>query len=185
MKSPPADGISFASWPIAVATHSIAPSAMSSASGSTGPANEMAVKKMKASETAGAMCVTDWKSTCGRPIESFRSVSAWSGADTAWTSCVVMLHVGCRHPGTYCAFVKYRERNPRLAAARADDGQASWAATARRSRCSARTASSISGRLSKRSCWSESPSAAAKTTRASAGSSPRPSRSSASRTVWM
>src|SRR5713226_2268074 len=72
---PPADGISFASWPIELATSMHATSANRTASGRAGPANWTEKRIENAIAAPGAMCVIDWKSTCGSPIERSRS---WS-----------------------------------------------------------------------------------------------------------
>jgi hypothetical protein len=49
-----------------------ATSAASTASGSAGPANWTETKIEKAIAAPGAMCVIDWKRTCGSPIECSR-----------------------------------------------------------------------------------------------------------------
>src|SRR5919204_1832446 len=72
---PPADGNSFASWPIAVAAQTQAISARPTESGSACCASGTEMKIEYATAAAGAMCVIDWKSTCGRPIECTRKRS--------------------------------------------------------------------------------------------------------------
>src|SRR5881227_2625442 len=69
---PPADGNSFASCPIAVAAQMHAISASPTDSGSACCACGTEMKIEYATAAAGAMCVIDWKSTCGSPIECSR-----------------------------------------------------------------------------------------------------------------
>src|SRR5581483_6444207 len=72
---PPADGNSFASCPIAVAAQMHAISASATESGSACCACGTEMKIEYATAAAGAMCVIDWNSTCGRPIECSRRCS--------------------------------------------------------------------------------------------------------------
>jgi hypothetical protein len=67
---PPADGYSFASWPIAVAAQMHAISASPTDSGSACYASGTEMKIEYATAAAGAMCVIDWNSTCGSPIDA-------------------------------------------------------------------------------------------------------------------
>src|SRR4051812_22627762 len=69
---PPADGYSFESWPMAVAAQMHAISARPTDSGSACRASGTEMKIEYATAAAGAMCVIDWNSTCGRPIECSR-----------------------------------------------------------------------------------------------------------------
>src|SRR5207244_404816 len=64
--------ISLASWPIETATHVQPTSASTTESGSAGPANWIEIRIEKAIAAPGAMCVIDWKRTCGSPIDSSR-----------------------------------------------------------------------------------------------------------------
>src|SRR5215217_5495022 len=74
----------FASWPIELATSAQAMRAKRTASGSAWPAQKTDASIENATAAAGAMCVTDWKSTCGRPIEPSRRWSyCLAGADCA------------------------------------------------------------------------------------------------------
>src|SRR5437660_9269738 len=61
-----------ASWPIELATSTQAISANATESGSAGPANCTENRIEKAIAAPGAMCVIDWKRTCGSPIEPSR-----------------------------------------------------------------------------------------------------------------
>src|SRR6478672_1395940 len=70
--NPPADGNRFASCPIAVAAQMHAISARPTESGSACCDCGTEMKIEYATAAAGAMCVIDWKSTCGRPIECSR-----------------------------------------------------------------------------------------------------------------
>src|SRR5207302_2219114 len=72
---PPADGNSFASCPIAVAAQMHAMSASPTDSGSACCACGTEMKIEYATAAAGAMCVIDWNSTCGSPIECSRRCS--------------------------------------------------------------------------------------------------------------
>src|SRR5690348_4318041 len=72
---PPADGNSFASCPIAVAAQMHAISARPTDSGSACCACGTEMKIEYATAAAGAMCVIDWKRTCGSPIECSRRCS--------------------------------------------------------------------------------------------------------------
>src|SRR4051812_3594044 len=70
--SPPADGNRFASCPIAVAAQMHAINARPTDSGSACCDCGTEMKIEYATAAAGAMCVIDWKSTCGKPIECSR-----------------------------------------------------------------------------------------------------------------
>src|SRR5207253_8280054 len=72
---PPADGKSFASWTIAVAAQMHAISARPTESGSACCEYRTEMKIEYATAAAGAMCVIDWKSTWGSPIECSRRCS--------------------------------------------------------------------------------------------------------------
>src|SRR3954447_1404827 len=76
---PPAEGKCLASWPIAVAAQMQATSASSTASGSACWASGTEMYSEYATAAAGAMCVIDWNSTCGRPIECSRRCSKLRG----------------------------------------------------------------------------------------------------------
>src|SRR4051812_43570552 len=76
---PPADGNSLASCPIAVAAQMQATSASSTDSGSACWASGTDMNSEYATAAAGAMCVIDWNSTCGRPIECSRRCSKLRG----------------------------------------------------------------------------------------------------------
>ena len=67
-----ADGTFFASWPIELATQIQAISASRTEIGRAGPANCTENRIENAIAAPGAMCVIDWNSTCGRPIEFSR-----------------------------------------------------------------------------------------------------------------
>src|ERR687888_2167899 len=55
-----------------LATRTHATSANTTESGSAGPAKPTETRIEKAIAAPGAMCVIDWKRTCGRPIECSR-----------------------------------------------------------------------------------------------------------------
>src|SRR5919199_5779383 len=77
---PPADGNSFASCPIAVAAQMHAISASATESGSACCASGTEMKIEYATAAAGAMCVIDWNSTWGSPIECSRRWSKRAAA---------------------------------------------------------------------------------------------------------
>jgi hypothetical protein len=68
------DGILRAIWPIELATRRQATSASTTDSGSAGPANCTEKRIENAIAAPGAMCVIDWKSACGSPIERSRNL---------------------------------------------------------------------------------------------------------------
>src|SRR3954447_12028005 len=80
---PPADGKSLASWPIAVAAQMQAIRASPTESGRAWRASGTEMKIEYATAAAGAMCVIDWKSTCGSPIECSRRCSKRRGSVVA------------------------------------------------------------------------------------------------------